>query len=212
MITNTEEFNKQLMFLLCQNEDDRNASENENICLISKEPLQDDHVTLKCTHKFNYEPLVNELINQKQYSEQEIIQLKMYEVKCPYCRCVQKGVIPYNENSHIDKISGINWPPTKMYKGNKCSAILKSGKRKNQECGKACINFYCVKHIPKTNQIITMSPACNGCTVILKTGKRKGEKCNARCKISKPGDNSPPMCGRHLRYKKMKEQNNNIKN
>ena len=99
MITSTDDFNEQLLQLLCQAE---NEDEIENNCLISGEPLKDDHIILKCKHKFNYEPLMHELINQKQYSQLEIVHLRQYDIKCPYCRNVQNGVIPYNEKYNIN--------------------------------------------------------------------------------------------------------------
>ena len=34
-------------------------------CLISDDPLEEDHITLKCGHKFNYSPIYNEIKNQK---------------------------------------------------------------------------------------------------------------------------------------------------
>lgn len=34
-------------------------------CLITNEPLQKDHITLKCGHKFNYVPIFNEVLFQK---------------------------------------------------------------------------------------------------------------------------------------------------
>ena len=37
----------------------------DNNCLITNEPLEKIHITLKCKHKFNYQPLINEIIKQK---------------------------------------------------------------------------------------------------------------------------------------------------
>jgi hypothetical protein len=197
MIASTDDFNAQLLLLLC--ESDNNIDNEKQTCLISGEDLQDDHITLKCNHKFNYVPLVNELINQKQYTQLEIINLKQYEVKCPYCRSIQQGVIPYNEKYNIDKISGVNWPPSKLYKGNTCSAILKSGKRKGLKCSKACSGVYCSRHIPKVN-ITKKVYVC--CGVQLKSGKRKGELCGSRCTDDEGIKHK--MCKRHLKYKKAK--------
>lgn len=205
MFSSTDDFNKQLLLLLCETDDEMNYE--KQTCLISGEELQDDHVVLKCKHRFNYVPLVNELINQKQYTQLEIINLKQYDIKCPYCRNIQNGVIPYNDKYNIDKISGVNWPPTKLYKGNTCSAILKSGKRKGMECGKACAGLYCPRHIPKDNII---EKVYTYCTVILKSGKRKGEMCGAKC--NDQDAIQAKMCKRHLRYKKAQEAKNTSQN
>ena len=73
MISSTDDFNAQLLLLLC--ESDNNIDDEKQTCLISSEDLQDDHITLKCKHKFNYVTLANELINQKQYTQLEIINI-----------------------------------------------------------------------------------------------------------------------------------------
>ena len=200
MISSTDDFNKQLLLLLCKPED--NIDQEKQTCLISGEDLQNDFVTLKCKHKFNYIPLVNELINQKQYTQLEIINLKQYEVKCPYCRNIQQGVIPYNSNHSVDKISGVNWPPSKLYKGDTCSAILKSGKRKGIKCDKACAGLYCPRHVPKDNIV---QKGYTHCTVKLKSGPRKGEICNGKCN----GEDSIKIkiCKRHLRYNNPTQKN-----
>jgi hypothetical protein len=71
MISSTDDFNAQLLLLLC--ESDNNIDDEKQTCLISSENLQDDHITLKCKHKFNYVPLANELINQNIYATGDII-------------------------------------------------------------------------------------------------------------------------------------------
>ena len=37
------------------------SSSYDNICLISKEPLHPNHITLVCNHKFNYIPIYKEV-------------------------------------------------------------------------------------------------------------------------------------------------------
>ena len=37
----------------------------EDICLLSNSPLEDNYITLDCNHKFNYLPLYNEICSQK---------------------------------------------------------------------------------------------------------------------------------------------------
>ena len=39
----------------------------DNVCLISKDPLEKNSIKLNCGHEFNYLPLYNELIVQKRY-------------------------------------------------------------------------------------------------------------------------------------------------
>jgi hypothetical protein len=40
-------------------------SMDDNICLISKEKLHPNHITLTCNHKFNYIPIYKEVLYQK---------------------------------------------------------------------------------------------------------------------------------------------------
>ena len=55
-----DKFNEQLMKALCESDDNE-----DKVCLISNEILKDDHVELECGHKFNYESMFKELIQQK---------------------------------------------------------------------------------------------------------------------------------------------------
>ena len=43
---------------------DKTDTDN-NICLITNEPLTENFVQLECKHKFNYIPLYNDLVNHK---------------------------------------------------------------------------------------------------------------------------------------------------
>ena len=65
--------------------------------------------------------------------------------------------------------------------------------------------MYCTRHVPKVNQVETPQFSC---MCILKSGKRKGEMCGAKC----IGTDSiqAKMCKRHLRYKKTKEEKNQL--
>jgi|TARA_B100000795_G_scaffold269484_1_gene258997 hypothetical protein len=189
IIKNTQDFNNQLMKMLCEED-----VEEEKECLITGEKLESNYVKLACTHTFNYTPLINEIKNQKTHSNLEVTSLKTYEVKCPYCRGIQKGVIKFDEE-FAEKIQGVNWPPSKMYKGNICTAVFKSGKRKNETCGKACVDTYCTRHTKFKNNIT--------CKQLLKSGQRKGEMCGCNC----VGVENKELfkCGRHLKVKTSKK-------
>jgi hypothetical protein len=75
-----------------------------------------------CGHKFNYLPLYFDLKNHKQKfngMESTASHLKIDEIRCPYCRKKQKGVLPYYEELGLAKINGvnnINSKPTYSYK------------------------------------------------------------------------------------------------
>ena len=82
----------------------------DNICLITNTPLTEHSITLECNHKFNYIPLVKDLSNHKykfNYNEPRI--LKLDEIRCPYCRNIQKNLIPYYNIPNVKKIHGINF-------------------------------------------------------------------------------------------------------
>ena len=176
-----DKFNEQLMKALCESDDDE-----DKVCLISNELLKDDHVELECGHKFNYESMFKELIQQKKGNKLEIIKLKKNQLKCPYCRFVQKGILPYNEN--YEKILHVNWPPSLSLLPNKCFYIFKSGKRKGEKCNKKCLKEKCKTHMKSNNTV-------HRCIALLVSGKRKGQCCNAKIKSELP----IKLCGRHLK-------------
>jgi hypothetical protein len=86
-------------------------------------------------------------------------------------------------------------------KANLCAAILKSGKRKGEHCGKACYEKFCGSHLHYMNQTNKPIVAANFpiCEAIIKSGKRKGEKCG--CKL-KPQFIQNKRCGKHLKINK----------
>jgi hypothetical protein len=114
--------------------DNENESENDyDICLITHEPLIDNHITLSCNHKFNYLPLYLEVVNQKtKHSYLEITRLKLNEIKCPYCRTITPSLIPYINFPEIKRIYGVNSPQKHCLKLHSCEWT----KRDNSICGK----------------------------------------------------------------------------
>ena len=136
----TMEFNKQLMELLCK-ADDKDAN---NYCLISNELLDENFIKLCCNHKFNYDSIFNEIRNQKKYTLLETQKLSLNQIKCPYCRTVQIGLLPHRQG--YMKISGVNWPPKYQHLPNNCIYKFASGKRKKLPCNKKCMQKYCTNH------------------------------------------------------------------
>ncbi len=197
-----QDFNIELMKLLEDDDED-----DENVCLIDGLPLDNTCIELTCKHKFNYLSLLQEIKVQKKYNNLEVQKLNSYQIKCPYCRSVHNGVLPYRENIFKSKLKGINWPPSKVLKTKHCTAIIKSGKRKGQLCNKLCVGLYCPRHqkladkakAKASNQINKKISKSNykSCIAIIKSGKRKGEICGCKCK------NNQNMCGRHISKKKV---------
>ena len=93
-------------------ENNHKTEEDLSLCLISNEQLVDKHFTMECGHKFNYIPLFNDIKSHKQkFNGFEVAkgQLKIDEIRCPYCRNKQKGVLPYYEELLLEKVNGVNY-------------------------------------------------------------------------------------------------------
>lgn len=191
-------FNTELLKMIC--EDDSPAIDTIECCLISGEPLLSSHITLKCRHKFNYLNIVEEVKRQRIPSYLEVQRINTRQIKCPYCRTIQDGILPFKEELS-EKIYGVNWPPSKMYQAHRCKAIFRWGKKKGGVCSKPCVNEYCNRHknyainkkiyLPSVSQII-LGKNIKLCQTILRYGKRKGGKCLCKCKSSNQS------CMRHL--------------
>ena len=65
-----------------------NMLDEEDTCLITNEKLEYNNIELSCGHQFNYIPLYNEVKYQKTKKMLDNSQLKINEIKCPYCRTI----------------------------------------------------------------------------------------------------------------------------
>ena len=189
------------------------VSESDNICLISQQLLNDTKTTLMCGHSFNYKPLFNEVYNQKYHKVKTEIQCVLRnQIKCPYCRKIQKGILPHMEG--FGRVKYVNSPQSMVMMCNTCAYTFKSGKRKGQTCHKRCVSKYCSKctYYMKRRKLVnatineivssqvnivaktfqTQSPLCSA---TIKTGLRKGLNCrhpakyNGKCGIHKNKQN-----------------------
>ena len=106
------DFNTELLKMICK--DDSHVTNTTECCLISGEPLLSSHITLKCKHKFNYLNIVEEVKRQRIPSHLEVQRVHKHQIKCPYCRTIQDGILPFKAELS-EKIYGVNWPPSKMY-------------------------------------------------------------------------------------------------
>ena len=83
------------------------TKENADVCLISQQPLEEDHITLLCGHRFNYDPLFKDIYNhKKKHYTLDTMRLRDYQIRCPYCRNIQNQLIPYYPGK--DKVHGVN--------------------------------------------------------------------------------------------------------
>ena len=129
-----------------------NTIDLENACLISKEPLSDNKITLECGHSFNYVSLYNEVIYQKRIlNSLETNPLLTNQMKCPYCRRIYNYILPYQELDGVYKLYGVNSPDKLVMSMYKCRWLFKSGKKKNNTCNVVAGLYkdgcYCNKHI-----------------------------------------------------------------
>ena len=87
-------------------------------CCISGLPIDEENgVTLECGHTFNYKSIYNDVVNTKKHSALEITKLNIDEIRCPYCRNVQKNLLPYKKNIILKKTNGVNHIDIKNIKG-----------------------------------------------------------------------------------------------
>jgi hypothetical protein len=101
---------------------DSNDISDENICLISKEKLHPNHITLSCKHKFNYIPIFKEISYQKNKSNTsfEITKLSHSEIKCPYCRRITNKLLPYIPYPSVKQLRYVNSPDELCMSAMKC--------------------------------------------------------------------------------------------
>jgi len=202
-------FNK-LKFMTECNE----SIENINIdscCLLTKEALNDIHVTLNCGHKFNYIPLYKEVVIQKTSAGMTTngyynsCTLRLNETKCPYCRRVQDKLLPFLNYDNVKRLRGVNGPESLCMKARMCDHIEtnQKSKKKNtkKEISDSCecnaihvVNgvHYCKKHYEHQQQqtqndsasvvILTIVVSEDVCGVIVKSGKNKGLPCTSSSK------------------------------
>ncbi len=130
----------------------KNTNINDNVCLISSEKLEDDYIEFICKHKFNYKSIFYEILKQKKHLKNknthnnlEIQKLSKYQMKCPYCRKIQNGILPPKIGWPPTRY--INWPPSQTLQIKDCIYKFITGKRKSQECGKKCPVSYCDLHL-----------------------------------------------------------------
>ena len=204
-------FNK-LKFMTQCNE----SIENINIdscCLLTKEALNDIHVTLNCGHKFNYIPLYKEVVIQKTSAGMTTngyynsCTLRLNEIKCSYCRRVQDKLLPFLNYDNVKRLRGVNGPESLCMKARMCDHIETANKIKKKnskkEISDSCecnaihlVNgvHYCKKHYEHQQQqtqndsasvVILTIVSEDVCGVIVKSGKNKGLPCtsSSKCRI-----------------------------
>ena len=189
------------------NDDDKDAE----ICLISHKTLDENAITLNCNHKFNFFDIYKEVVNQKKKThslDKNIQLLKKSEFLCPYCRSVQKELLPHIKNLSmgINFYIGVNSPHNICMPFHECSYKNLSGKLKGVPCGCPAFSYdgitHCNKHYAATQKKLLAPTITNNnnnnnnnnsaCCAIMKSGKNIGCICGAKIKT-----NNDTLCGRH---------------
>ena len=190
---------------------------NENICLISKEPLHPNHITLTCNHKFNYIPIYKEVLYQKTKSNTlyEVTKLNPNQLKCPYCRTITNKLLPFIPYPSVKLAKNIHSSDHNCIPATKCSHIIK--KRDGDtycetKCHKNALYYeaenllFCPTHykqyvaknscIPslkvKNKKTVEVSSDKPRCIAVLKSGINVGKPCSSF--ISTDGSQ---FCKRH---------------
>ena len=185
------------------------SSENEEkreTCMISNRVLTEDNsIRLYCGHRFVYASLFEEVKQQKKVKKKNNLfgrdLLRSNEIKCPYCRNVQKGILPPKEG--FTEVMYVNTPLKHAMYTHKCENVFRSGKNKGNRCNKNAREPLCSKC--KRNKNNKDKDKDNvqykRCMVTMKSGKRKGLPCNRYCKVENE------TCGIHK--KRLKHNNSN---
>lgn len=173
-----------------------------NACLITNEQLNLFHVSLDCGHKFNYEPLYQEVLRQKgrlgfnNYHEK----IEVNQIKCPYCRTLTNKLLPYiGQHPMIKRLVGVNAPAHMCMAGVKCHVESCHTNAFYDHDNKT----YCLRHYNialKSKSAVSIKSKVkmpeNGlkCAAEIQTGKNKGK----RCKLNASDSNvEPPLCKKH---------------
>ena len=127
------------------------VKDEDNICLITNENLKDNNIELNCGHKFNYEALYNEVVYQKTRKLLDNAQLKINEVKCPYCRNVTSKLLPFYRYYPVKQVKGVTYPEEYCMKIYECEHV-KNGKKCRKSGCKTENGLFCNKHLVTTKE------------------------------------------------------------
>jgi len=170
------------------------ARNDNDMCLISQEPLGKHHVKLPCGHSFNYEHIYAEVERQKKRrSNNEWPRIGDYAMKCPYCNVIHNGLLPPCEG--FPMMANVNSPVKWSFAMSPCVHVFARGKRVGEQCGAKvmCGETLCKRH--RNSEHAATEAAASPCMHVYTRGKQKGEQCGARVA------DGETRCTRHRRSK-----------
>uniref|UniRef100_A0A6C0LIV3 RING-type domain-containing protein n=1 Tax=viral metagenome TaxID=1070528 RepID=A0A6C0LIV3_9ZZZZ len=192
-------------FYKCINDNDTSINDDEELCLITNEPLENDCVSLKCGHVFNYLPLYNDILGHKTKGnrlEHKQFQLNKNQIRCPYCKTVQNTLLPYYNKKGVKAILGVNVQcPSNSACGYTHSSVWAQKLLKKQQEKEAKILQKLQEKEAKILQkqqdkeLKLLQKQKDVCVFILTRGINKGSRC--KCHIVENG-----FCKRHLKVLK----------
>lgn len=133
----------------------RGGSSDQNLsndsCLLTGDRLQANFVTTECGHTFNYKPLFREIETQRfcvrPYDTDHV---GKWQIRCPYCRTITDGLIPFIPTLSERKVKFVNWPPSKCIAHKTCKHLLSGGRQRRHICGAAGFDCFgtslCLRH------------------------------------------------------------------
>jgi hypothetical protein len=101
-----------------------------DLCLITKDTLTTNYITLPCKHKFNYLPLYKTICIQKQKQSSNSLEtsyLGQSEIRCPYCRTKFDKLLPYIPMKGVGPTVYVNYPITSTMAFQYCNWLKKTG-------------------------------------------------------------------------------------
>lgn len=114
---------------------------DDSLCMLTKTPLDENHVTLPCGHKFNYTGLVKESASGRaptRYRSRQF--LPAGYTKCPYCRKHHYGLILWIPDHNVSHIVGVTTMARNALPMQQCTYVKKSGKTKGEHCS-SCLAY-----------------------------------------------------------------------
>ena len=153
-------------------------------CLICRQDASNQEVNLPCNHIYHENCIIKNKYQKtvRCHYCNKVFTIKSITNKCVICN--KKTILKNSKCSlHIDQ--------EPVY----CTAVIKSGPRKNQPCNKLCFNTtYCKRHcnykpkekkpVKKEKKVVKKKSKQKNsvfCTAIIKSGKKKGTVCGRLC-------------------------------
>jgi hypothetical protein len=186
-------------------EDDEVDYNDTNKCLITHEALNETAVTLECNHSFNYLPLYKYVINSKiLFNNMERKSLKVFQIKCPFCRNVQNTLLPLPPIGVDAKVvHGVNCIEFSPIMSGKCNYPDACCKSTSVYLAYRDNNTYCFTHrMVMKNKWEKEDKQKYRCAYVYVRGALKGTPCGGVIKKNV----SCGLCSKHAKKKEIPQK------